>query len=1042
MTAMAMTILNNTASMMTLGELNKNISKVGKDLKKLSTGERLPDFASGASDVAISEKMRELVRSLGQNEKNVQTGASLMKTAEGGVKEQLELLKTVKQKVIDAANDSNTDADRAIIQKEIDQCFKEMEDIAEKTNYNGKRLLTGDPTDYHRELVPTIVYHPVLYHDQPVWVKLDEAKLIEESQIGWTPDATEDEIGIIPNNYNKLDGIEGPFDIFRQTTPGVTPFATTSTGLAASYTANAFTGGEDGDPKILNLDITASYTIPAELDGKGFSLGSSSQKYVFSYDASKVYDPSYKVVDISGCSNMSEVASALASAVSSNNLYYSATSVGGTVKFATKNNAALAEEINNTAGANGFSAAEQTTTRTKPGTGTYTTYKTSNASKILLNAAIPDLPAYLNGGKDGIPPVYAKKFEQLDQDSRPMEVTDYKTILQEGVPGVKASVTKDLSAATAGTAIKLSGLSTAYVIFTEGNAAPTFTTGANGKYTNPPFCTVGINYRGDISVLGNLCGIEMDMSSGLSSVKFTAAIDGTKPNNAWSVDNISASGVAGSTSTVSYTTYEVDKPAVPKEEEPITYSSVEPMELSSITTTPSEKDAIYATYNMNLTGMSNVENIIKELHGTSVNFGNMPNPETSFYGYFLYDSAVLSDYPGSLTDSGVNIDLNEFRTLANSSGNTLGALQSFFESKFRYNQTTATSNGIEIKASVIGQAGNSERIFAEKAGSLRHYDIDFGSMSGLPNSLIGRGFRVYCATDDHEWWNFQFTDEQDPEFEAERGESGSSTEHINSIRIDISKCTTGGDVAAAFYEQTHEFLTSTFDHFLRVEGNSKTGIVRFYDRRPYELTSANYDTLMGKGGGLDENYGYWKIADGVYDNIYQTTGDKWIDTPFLEEIPMQVPVKDFAIQDNPRANRTLWLKLPQTTLDKVLGFDKKTQSAEDFNVMTKEMRDKLLGERLNEQGEDGEVTGILDKGIVYLTDANTLIGSQIQRLNLSEANIVTKAENAKAAESVIRDADMAKEMVSFTKNNILMQASQAMMSQANQNASGILGLLQ
>ena len=51
-------------------------------------------------------------------------------------------------------------------------------------------------------------------------------------------------------------------------------------------------------------------------------------------------------------------------------------------------------------------------------------------------------------------------------------------------------------------------------------------------------------------------------------------------------------------------------------------------------------------------------------------------------------------------------------------------------------------------------------------------------------------------------------------------------------------------------------------------------------------------------------------------------------------------------------------------------------------------------------------------------------------------------ENVQAAESTIRDADMAKEMTEYTKNNVLMRASQSMLAQANQNGSQVLGLLQ
>ncbi len=57
-------------------------------------------------------------------------------------------------------------------------------------------------------------------------------------------------------------------------------------------------------------------------------------------------------------------------------------------------------------------------------------------------------------------------------------------------------------------------------------------------------------------------------------------------------------------------------------------------------------------------------------------------------------------------------------------------------------------------------------------------------------------------------------------------------------------------------------------------------------------------------------------------------------------------------------------------------------------------------------------------------------------------NLGVQNENITAAESRIRDVDMAKEMMAYTKNNILVQASQAMLAQANQVPQGVLQLLQ
>ena len=85
---------------------------------------------------------------------------------------------------------------------------------------------------------------------------------------------------------------------------------------------------------------------------------------------------------------------------------------------------------------------------------------------------------------------------------------------------------------------------------------------------------------------------------------------------------------------------------------------------------------------------------------------------------------------------------------------------------------------------------------------------------------------------------------------------------------------------------------------------------------------------------------------------------------------------------------------------------------------------------------------VLDGAIEYALDESTRIGAYLQRLEYTDINVTTMGENVQSAESVIRDADMAKEMTEYTKYNVLAQSAQAMLAQANQNLSGVLSLLQ
>ena len=139
---MGMVVKNNMSAISTLNTLNKNSSALAKSLQKVSSGMKINGAADDASGYAISERMRVQIRGLDQANSNTQNGNSMMKVAEGAVSSTVDILKTLKEKVISAANDTNTDSDRATIQKELDQSIDQINDNANVT-YNGKLLVDG-----------------------------------------------------------------------------------------------------------------------------------------------------------------------------------------------------------------------------------------------------------------------------------------------------------------------------------------------------------------------------------------------------------------------------------------------------------------------------------------------------------------------------------------------------------------------------------------------------------------------------------------------------------------------------------------------------------------------------------------------------------------------------------------------------------------------------------------------------------------------------------------------------------------------------------
>ena len=137
-----MVVKNNMTAVSSLNTLNKNTNELAKQLQQVSTGMKINSAADDASAYAISERMRVNIRGLAAAYSNTQNANSMMKVAEGAISSTVDILKAFKEKALDAANDTNTDVDRAIIQNQLTQYMSQIDDNANIT-FNGQYLING-----------------------------------------------------------------------------------------------------------------------------------------------------------------------------------------------------------------------------------------------------------------------------------------------------------------------------------------------------------------------------------------------------------------------------------------------------------------------------------------------------------------------------------------------------------------------------------------------------------------------------------------------------------------------------------------------------------------------------------------------------------------------------------------------------------------------------------------------------------------------------------------------------------------------------------
>lgn len=138
-----MRIVNNISAMNTNRVLGATDNAMGKTLEKLSSGLRINRAADDAAGLAISEKMRAQIRGMRQAIRNAQDGISFIQTAEGALNETHAILNRMRELTVQAANGIYTPEDKDKLQEEFDQLRKELDRIADTTEFNTQKLLDG-----------------------------------------------------------------------------------------------------------------------------------------------------------------------------------------------------------------------------------------------------------------------------------------------------------------------------------------------------------------------------------------------------------------------------------------------------------------------------------------------------------------------------------------------------------------------------------------------------------------------------------------------------------------------------------------------------------------------------------------------------------------------------------------------------------------------------------------------------------------------------------------------------------------------------------
>ena len=140
---MSFRINSNVQSISAQNALTKTSDNLAKSMERLSTGKRINSAADDAAGLGISEHMQSQIRGLGQAQRNIQDGVSMVQTAEGNLDQVHSMLQRVRELAVQYKNGTLGTADKAAIQSEVDQLHSEIDRIGTSANFNGISLLDG-----------------------------------------------------------------------------------------------------------------------------------------------------------------------------------------------------------------------------------------------------------------------------------------------------------------------------------------------------------------------------------------------------------------------------------------------------------------------------------------------------------------------------------------------------------------------------------------------------------------------------------------------------------------------------------------------------------------------------------------------------------------------------------------------------------------------------------------------------------------------------------------------------------------------------------
>ena len=200
-----MTVINtNTASMVARDAIQRNDRDMSQAMERLSTGSRINSAKDDAAGLAISERMSAQVSGLNMATRNANDAISLLQTVDGAAQEISNMLSRMYELAVQAASGTYTSTDRTALDLEFGELMKEIQEIAERTEWNGTSIMdnTYDGTSAASTDMLNVQIGAESGQTMDIIIKDWRPTISADAQLASAGDATTDGIDSADSAYN------------------------------------------------------------------------------------------------------------------------------------------------------------------------------------------------------------------------------------------------------------------------------------------------------------------------------------------------------------------------------------------------------------------------------------------------------------------------------------------------------------------------------------------------------------------------------------------------------------------------------------------------------------------------------------------------------------------------------------------------------------------------------------------------------------------------------------------------------------------------